>query len=410
MMTSGNGFPYILHDLLKNEPKSVVTWTRTGTAFGILDNEAFGRDVLSSYFKHNKFSSFQRQLNLYGFRKIVKGRESGCYMHPSFLRDRPDLLSEVRRGVVPPCPESYTRKVYGSGPRFMNQDDESDSEPELIIPSRGNRERSPEPPGGAAGARGVPGAHMQYPHHPGYPAGAGGDPHFQAYPRSMLDIAGGAPPPHQGVLGGAYGGGYSQGAMGVEDNGWGGRPTMPAAGAGGGGGGGGGMYRGAEDAAGAQAYAQQQQQQQQRQQQRMVHHQAQYQMPQQYQMHQQLQEQQYMHRLNTPEAGAGGGAGMWSGVAGGGAAAGSEGGSQIESPVLSFGGRFAEGTDSPMGNGFATPGSTNGQINFERVFDEGAQRQQQQQQQQQQQHWGGRNPAMGDGWPDGTGVGKTGRV
>lgn len=44
----------------------------------------------------NKFSSFQRQLNLYGFRKVVKGRESGCYMHPSFLRDRPDLLSEVR--------------------------------------------------------------------------------------------------------------------------------------------------------------------------------------------------------------------------------------------------------------------------------------------------------------------------
>ena len=50
---------------------------------------------------------------------------------------------QVRRGVVPPCPESYTRKVYGSGPRFMNQDDDSDSEPELIIPSRGNRERSP---------------------------------------------------------------------------------------------------------------------------------------------------------------------------------------------------------------------------------------------------------------------------
>ncbi len=47
----------------------------------------------------NKFSSFQRQLNLYGFRKIVKGRESGCYMHPSFLRDRPDLLSEVRQDV-----------------------------------------------------------------------------------------------------------------------------------------------------------------------------------------------------------------------------------------------------------------------------------------------------------------------
>ena len=45
----------------------------------------------------NKFSSFQRQLNLYGFRKVVKGRESGCYMHPSFLRDNPEKLSEVGR-------------------------------------------------------------------------------------------------------------------------------------------------------------------------------------------------------------------------------------------------------------------------------------------------------------------------
>lgn len=44
----------------------------------------------------NKFSSFQRQLNLYGFRKVVKGRESGCYMHPSFLRDNPEKLTEVR--------------------------------------------------------------------------------------------------------------------------------------------------------------------------------------------------------------------------------------------------------------------------------------------------------------------------
>lgn len=51
---------------------------------------------------------------------------------------------QVRRGVVPPCPPEYTRKVYGSGPRFMNQDDETDSEPELVIPSRGNRDKSPE--------------------------------------------------------------------------------------------------------------------------------------------------------------------------------------------------------------------------------------------------------------------------
>eukprot|EP00752_Nemacystus_decipiens_P002902 g2700.t1 len=406
----------------QNEPPTVVTWTRTGTAFGILDNAAFGRDVLSSYFKHNKFSSFQRQLNLYGFRKIVKGRESGCYMHPSFLRDRPDLLSEVRRGVVPPCPESYTRKVYGSGPRFMNQDDDTDSEPELIIPSRGNRERSPEPTGAAAGgAHGAPGAQTRYPHHPDNPyaavpgaaagGGAGGDPNCQPYPRSLLDRSGGASPLHQGVLSGAYGGGYPGGAVGAQDSGWGSRPPMHGGGVGGGrggGGGGGAMYRGPEDAMGAQAYAQHQQQQQQ--QQRMLHHQAQYQMhQQQYPMHQQQQhhhqqEQQYMHRVNPPEAGAGGAAGMWAGGAAGG------GDSQIESPVASFRGSFAEGMDSPMGDGgipqLPTPGGS-GAVNYERVFDDEPQRQQQQ---HQQQHWGRRNPAAGGAWPDGSGASPTGRV
>ncbi|CAN0319265.1 unnamed protein product, partial [Hapterophycus canaliculatus] len=79
----------------QKESTDIVMWTSTGTAFGIRDMTSFRQDVLTCYFKHNKFSSFQRQLNLYGFRKVVKGRESGCYMHPSFLRDSPEKLTEV---------------------------------------------------------------------------------------------------------------------------------------------------------------------------------------------------------------------------------------------------------------------------------------------------------------------------
>ncbi|CAN0358182.1 unnamed protein product, partial [Laminaria digitata] len=50
------------------------------------------------YFRHNKFSSFRRQLNLYGYRKVIKGPDAGAYMHPSFQRDRPDLLGDVKKG------------------------------------------------------------------------------------------------------------------------------------------------------------------------------------------------------------------------------------------------------------------------------------------------------------------------
>lgn len=52
------------------------------------------------YFRHNKFSSFRRQLNLYGYRKVIKGPDAGAYMHPSFQRGRPDLLPEVKKGKV----------------------------------------------------------------------------------------------------------------------------------------------------------------------------------------------------------------------------------------------------------------------------------------------------------------------
>eukprot|EP00903_Cladosiphon_okamuranus_P006531 g6382.t1 len=144
-MSAGTGFPYILYDLLKKESSAIVMWTSTGTAFGIRDMASFRQDVLTCYFKHNKFSSFQRQLNLYGFRKVVKGRESGCYMHPSFLRDHPEKLTEVKRGVVPPCPPCYSRKIYGSGPRFMSQDEGSDSEPELVVQARGHWEKNVGP-------------------------------------------------------------------------------------------------------------------------------------------------------------------------------------------------------------------------------------------------------------------------
>lgn len=49
---------------------------------------------------------------------------------------------QVKRGVVPPCPASYSRKIYGSGPRFMSQDDGSDSEPELVVQSKGHWEKN----------------------------------------------------------------------------------------------------------------------------------------------------------------------------------------------------------------------------------------------------------------------------
>jgi hypothetical protein len=42
-------------------------------------------------------TSFQRQLNLYGFRKIFRGEEKDCYCHPYFKKDNKELLSCIKR-------------------------------------------------------------------------------------------------------------------------------------------------------------------------------------------------------------------------------------------------------------------------------------------------------------------------
>lgn len=49
------------------------------------------------FFKQTKLTSFQRQLNLYGFKRLTTGPDNGGYWHPLFLRGQPGLCAELHR-------------------------------------------------------------------------------------------------------------------------------------------------------------------------------------------------------------------------------------------------------------------------------------------------------------------------
>ncbi|CEI90423.1 hypothetical protein RMCBS344292_04748 [Rhizopus microsporus] len=87
----------------------LIAWNNSGTSFFIYNATRFSQDILPIYFKHSNYSSFVRQLNMYGFHKINKSprgqRGSNEYevwefSHKNFQRDNPTLLEDIKRKTM----------------------------------------------------------------------------------------------------------------------------------------------------------------------------------------------------------------------------------------------------------------------------------------------------------------------
>eukprot|EP00934_Nitzschia_sp_Nitz4_P009100 Nitzschia sp. Nitz4//scaffold47_size129522//21488//23464//NITZ4_003539-RA/size129522-processed-gene-0.4-mRNA-1//1//CDS//3329552764//9090//frame0 len=108
-------FPAKLFAILgRQDLVDIISWMPHGRSWKVHKPREFEAKVIPSYFDHGKFSSFIRQANGWGFKRLAsKGSDRNSHYHELFLRGKPHLLKIMKRpGATnkPPQPSSPSNK------------------------------------------------------------------------------------------------------------------------------------------------------------------------------------------------------------------------------------------------------------------------------------------------------------
>ena len=142
MTTTPNSFapfPQRLYTMLMKcegfNLKEVVSWQSHGKSFKIHNTEMFVEQILPLFFRHTRIKSFTRQLYNYGFRRVNRGEDTGCYHHHSFLKGNEQLVRKILRIKSQPkvtisnSSDNNRNKnisIDSQGDYFLNNDSDND--------------------------------------------------------------------------------------------------------------------------------------------------------------------------------------------------------------------------------------------------------------------------------------------